>query len=372
MIMSNSEKDEFIRKRLAQDTLMVSGQKVQEKLEREIDESHIRVKKYTYGERRLIMLLIIVLMISLGSNAYLIMNRNKSSIPSNIDNQSILPEGYDARNMLVDLGDQIDEEVENEELEENRIEDTSTISDTNTVEDTNTIEDTNTSKLSTVIKPAENKVEENVAVSKEIDEDEIKNQLTNFAISIGRYGEDANELEKNTILLLIANNYFNDRVTKNTGLEVGKNSKYAMTANNVHLYLKELVGMETGDYIPSYTNYMKYNTNSKFYSAGSSSNSLNEEKYELSNIEITASSNNELKVTGNINRKSEREVRDRRNNVSIENVEANYDFTATLVENKNYTYSQYKIADFKAELLPGESDNINRLVPIEATTNVKR
>ena len=81
----------------------------------------------------------------------------------------------------------------------------------------------------------------------------------------------------------------------------------------------------------------------------------------------------EYKVIGNINKKSQIEIVEKAN-TRVEDIEANYSFEATLVENSNYTYVQYQIKDFVTELRPGDEDNIIRLVGIteQAEENAKK
>ena len=218
------------------------------------------------------------------------------------------------------------------------------------------------------------KTVEDTPSSHEIDEEVIEKELTQYAITIGRYGDDASDLEKNTMLLLIANDFFNNSVSKSTGLELSSNGKYAMTGKNVHKFVEELTGTKVNGYLQSFTNYMKYNVNSKFYSAGVDSTKLNEEKYEITSMKVTEGSTaGEYKVIGNINKKSQIEIVEKAN-TRVEDIEANYSFEATLVENSNYTYVQYQIKDFVTELRPGDEDNIIRLVGIteQAEENAKK
>lgn len=350
MIMSNSEKDEFIKKRFAEDKLMVSREQVGVQIKSDIDTSKIRIRKHTYLERYLIVLLVLLLIISIFCNVYLFQTRHNSS---GLANNGLNGENgeYIPQNIFSDVTTDIEKVIENREP------DMVIVDDNDKETDEIVIEDTQETPI------VQTEVKDNPSAH-EIDEEAIKSELTEYAITIGRCGSDASELEKNTILLLVADDYFNNKVSTNKGLELSSNGKFSMTSKNVHKFLEELLGLEVNDHLDSYVNYMKYNVNSKFYSAGTESTKLKEEKYEITSIKVTESDiAGEYKAIGNINKKSQVEIKDR-TNTRIEDIEANYSFEATLVENTNYTYVKYKIKDFVTELRAGEQDNITRLVGI--------
>ena len=75
MSMSNNEKDEFIRKTLNADTFIATGEEAKEKIKKDVKISKIKQKKYTYGERRFMRFLAFVLIISVGTNVYLVKNK---------------------------------------------------------------------------------------------------------------------------------------------------------------------------------------------------------------------------------------------------------------------------------------------------------
>lgn len=362
MIMSDKEKDEFIRKRFHEDKLMVSREQVGIQIKNDIDKSNIKLKKHTYLERYLILFLIVLLIISVVGNVYLIKTRYaKSGLANNGVGEG---EKYSQSNLNLDITPNIDDTEENEVSE-------APIIDNEPEEAEPTMVDSEIKKVNPIT-PA-NETEDNKS-SNTINEASIKEELTEYAITIGRYGSDASDLEKNTILLLIANDFFNNNVSINKGLEISSNGKYAMTGNNVHKFVKELVGLDVNGHLNSYTNYMKYNENSKFYSAGTDSTKLKDEKYEITSMNVTEGDTaGEYKVIGNINKKSKVEIQEK-SNIRVENIDVNYSFEATLTENKNYTYVQYQIKDFVTELNAGDNDNIIRLVGIaeQAQTNTSK
>lgn len=364
MIMSNNEKDEFIKKRLMEDKLMVSKEQVGVQIKNDIDSSRITIRKHTYLERYLMVLLVVLLMISVICNVYLIKSRySNSGIANNeLDGQA---DEYAQKSILVDITPTIENVIEN------------SIPDMVVLDETDKDIETDNSDISEKeeLVPPLTEIKDSKKANG-IDEEDIKNELTNYALTIGRYGSDASDLEKNTILLLIANDFFNSRVSTNKGLEISSNGKYSMTGKNVHKFIEELIGLQVNDHLDSYVNYMKYNNNSKFYSAGTDSTKLKDEKYEITSMKITDSDvSGEYKVIGNINKKSKVEIKEK-TGTRLEDIEANYSFEAILTENNDdYTYLQYQIKDFVTELRPGEEDNINRLVDIseqEALNNKKR
>lgn len=350
MIMSNNEKEEYIRKRLSSDKVIASGDDLKRKINKDIDISKIRLKQHTFGERRFIGFLIILLIISIISNIYLISDLEKFDTSVEATNP--------AKTIVIE--DNIPEEEEYvAEVVENTIKETENIVE-ESVSASNTV-------VENISKP-ELVVQESVKNHKELDEALLLEELTRYALTIGRMEEENDSLEKNTILLLIANNYFNKQVATNTGLDISANNKYAMTADNVHLFLKEMTGMQVNTFLDSYVNYIKYNEGSKFYASGSKSASLNGEIYEISNLTILSSLNGEYRLKGDINKKSTIEVQDK-NKVVEKDIEANYTFETVVVINENYTYVPYLIKSFNAKIKNGEEDTIIRLIDQEETEN---
>lgn len=349
MNMSNNEKDEFIRKVLSNDKVMASGEEAKNKVKKEIDVSKIKLKKYTFGERRFIKLLGVLLLVSLVSNAYLIKNRNAKL--NEIANNE--PEIVKATSIEDNIENKINNEVASEAVN-NEIENTAL---ENVIPNTITVP-----KVEEVTTPIQ---------TTELDEELLKKELERYSMSIGRFTEDADQLEKNTILLLIANDFFNNKVSENSGLDISAGGKYAMTADNVHLYLKELTGIQVETFLNSFVNYMKYNEKSKFYSSGPNSTDLKDEDYSISNMQVIPGANNEYAIKGDLERESVVEYQEKTKKWE-EEIKAEYSLEATIILNKNYTYTPYYIKDFKAELKPEQVDNIDRLVDVEVQEENKK
>lgn len=354
MIMSENDKDIYIRDALSKDKAMLNEEDVRNKIKREIDVSVIKLKRYTYTERRLMLLLVVLLTISILSNVYLFINRNQQeqTAQAKINTDQSL-------SLVKDMDSIIEKTVNNDEFKvdvvrENKPEEEPV--QVTPVPVGNTIDEENTVSNSNVLEPKE--------TTDELDEELLQEELTRYALYIGRNGEDASELEKNTILLLIANSYFNTKSTASKSLEISSNSQYAMTADNVHKYIKELTGINVETYLESYVNYMKYNDKSKFYSSGAQSTDITDEKYEISNLRVSKNSDTEFEVVGDINRKSVMEIVEKNKQVREEDVEANYSFKAIVEVNEEYTYTPYLIKEFEATLKPGEFDNVERLVDL--------
>ncbi len=354
MNMSNNEKDEFIRKNLNNDRIIASGDEVKKKIKKDIDVSKIKQKKYTIGERRFMKFLSVVLVVSLASNAYLFKIKTNDAEPDSKTSKS-----YSASSN-VDFPE-IKDDIENESKYENVTNEMK-----NEISQIALIENKNTINENTVAEENNTYVLPETDINKEI----LAEELKNYCISIGRFGEDANDLEKNTILLLMANDFFNSKVSTNTGLKISSNNKYAMTADNVHKFIEELTGNKVEKYLNSYINYMKYNDTSKFYSSGEKSTELKKEKYEISNIEIISDLNEEYVLTADIHRKSVVKIEERNKETREEEIEADYTLNATVSPNNNYTYVPYVIKKFQATLNPGQQDNIDRLVDVK--TEVKK
>lgn len=353
MSMSNNEKDEFVRKVLNEDTFMATGEEAKEKIKRDVKISKIKQKKYTYGERRFMRFLTFVLLVSVGTNVYLVKNKvDFAGLIKQNKEQDVLQSVSIKDNITLDDG-------KPKVIKENLASENKTIS--NEALETVIAENTATEKTNT-IQSQISEIEHISVKEKGLDEELLKSELESYAITVGRY-DDANDLEKNTIILLIANDFFNNKVTKNAGLEISSNNKYAMTESNVHLFIKELTGVQLEKPLASYVNYMKYNANSKFYSSAEKSTELKDEKYEISNLNVVSSENNEYTLEGNLHRTSKVKMTDRTKTWE-EPIEADYSLNITIAKNEEYTYLPYLIKEYKAELKPGQEDNINRLVGI--------
>ena len=311
--MSNNEKDEFIRKTLKEDKNIASGTELKEKIKKDIDISKIKLKKHTLGERRFIKFLGVLLVVSVASNAYLIRSRTFYR-PTDLEVAPV-------------KSVEINDDIMNTEKTALNVE--------------NTVKEVKNTVISELV------IEEAVKNYKELNEEKLTEELERYAFTIGRLEED--DIEKNTILLMIANNYFSSQATQSTGLEISSNAKYAMTADNVHLFLEEMMGIKVESFLETYPDYIKYNSVSKFYLSGQKSTSLSSEKYEISNLKIINNVNGEYTLKGDIKKSSTIEVQEK-NKIIEKDIEANYTLDTIIEVNNNYTYMPYKIKSFKLKL----------------------
>ncbi len=317
----HEEQDQFIRNVFQEDKIV--SQPVFEDFTNYIEKSNIKAKKYTYTQRKLIFLLILLLMLSVGFNIYLAIfkNDNLESSKKIIDNSA-------------NLNTNILEETENEVSENTS---TNAISNsTNTTENSSTV-------IATVTPPKENSSDYS-----DINLDEIKALIENYSVGINRIVSDTNNLESNTILLFIAKDYF-DNKPSNSSLTV--DTTFAATAENIHKYLEELTGNDYSntEYIKSFNNYIGYVSSSKSYTFGPDSSTITREKYTCSDVEIKEKINDVYTVTANVTR-------------TIDEQETNYSIELKVKINDNYTYQKYNVKELNAKNTSFYPDNTIRLI----------
>ena len=152
---------------------------------------------------------------------------------------------------------------------------------------TNTIQNVTSVNLS-------NTVESNS--TEEIDDtgvniNELKKLMESYAIGIHRISYSGENLESNTILLLLAKQYFDTNSNKKNSLKV--DSKYATTVEIMHKYLTELTGNNYNniEYLSSYKNYIGYASSNRAYVYGKDISQLKNEEYECPKLELTNEEN---------------------------------------------------------------------------------
>lgn len=330
----HEEQDAFIKNVFSQDKVV--SQPVLKDFTNYIETSNIKVKKYTYKQRKIIALLLILLITSVFFNVYLAFSKNKKT--TEISNNNIL---YNTNNR------------ENDILEENNVE--NKIIENNSKNEIILETPTNTS-TSAIVTPIEN----NNTNSENINIDELRTLMQNYALGINRISSDTDNLESNTILLFIAKEYFDNKSSKSS-LEI--DTRYAPTAINMHKYLEELTGNNYSniEYIPSFNNYIGYAKSSKSYVFGPDSSTITKEKYKCGEIKIGNKINDFYHATAKITR-------------IVDNVETNYDVEFTFKLNSNYTYQKYNLKSLKAKNTSFYPDNTVRLidqseVPVEEDEN---
>lgn len=319
----HEEQDRLIKNVFQEDKIV--SQPVFEDFTNYIENSNIKAKKYTYTQRKIIFLLILLLILSVGFNIYLAIFKN--------------------------------DKIENSE----KILDNSANSNTNIFKETENEFSNNTSvnKIANSIN-VENKensstVTATVITSKEdssdysdINLDEISTLIENYSVGINRIVADPNNLESNTILLFIAKDYF-DNKPSNSSLTI--DTTFAATAENIHKYLGELTGNDYSntEYIKSFNNYIGYVSSSKSYTFGPDSSIITREKYSCSDVKIKEKINDVYTVTANVTR-------------TIDEQETNYEVELKIKINDDYTYQKYNIKELKAKNASFYPDNTVRLI----------
>ena len=210
---------------------------------------------------------------------------------------------------------------------------------------TNTIQNVTSVNLS-------NTVESNS--TEEIDDtgvniNELKKLMESYAIGIHRISYSGENLESNTILLLLAKQYFDTNSNKKNSLKV--DSKYATTVENMHKYLTELTGNNYNniEYLSSYKNYIGYASSNRAYVYGKDISELKNEEYECPKLELTNEENGIYTAKGEVIR-----IKD--------NVETVYDISLKFQINENYTYQKYQIVSLKTANKSFYPDNTVHLV----------
>jgi hypothetical protein len=190
--------------------------------------------------------------------------------------------------------------------------------------------------------------------SEEIDDtgvniNELKKLMESYAIGIHRISYSGENLESNTILLLLAKQYFDTNSNKKNSLKV--DSKYATTVENMHKYLTELTGNNYNniEYLSSYKNYIGYASSNRAYVYGKDISELKNEEYECPKLELTNEENGIYTAKGEVIR-----IKD--------NVETVYDISLKFQINENYTYQKYQIVSLKTANKSFYPDNTVHLV----------
>lgn len=347
MNMSNDEKDKFIREALQKDIhVFSSSETLETQIENDINTNTIKLKKYTYGQRRFMWFLVIVLSISLSFNAYFF--NNEFDNKQNKNEQIAKNEKDILENIIIEE----DKTVENTIIDNTAIENT-TINDTN-VENANIANPENIYEIAQISPKSdivdvviEDKESNKDTYAMDIDEETLKEELANYAISIGRFEGQIDTLEENTVALLMAHNNFSNKKMQVT--DTKSSLKYALTAENVHLFLTELTGTKIDKFLNSYANYIGYTELSKAYVLGKNGNVLRNESYEVLELKFENKNNSNYKFSGTIQK-------------TIDGNKIIYEYVVAISIHEKYTYNKYKINSFTAKLKDGHKDNVVRLV----------
>lgn len=274
--------------------------------------------------KRILIILILILIITTIINIYIVISRKQNNNSENTTQKQLI-----------------------EVVKDNT---------SNTSQVTNTIIEKNVSNSSNTIRVDTSDTNSIVVdFTDDLDLNEVKNLMENYAVGIQRISFEEENLESNTILLFIAKQYFDSNSNKSS-LEIDTN--YAPSATNIHKYLSELTGKDYSniEYIQSYGNYIGYAANSKSYIFGNDYNYITRESYRCSDISIVNEENGLYTATTDITR-------------TLENQDTNYEVTFTFTINSNYTYEKYCIKSLKVKNTSFYPDNTVHFVEDELEEN---
>ena len=167
-----------------------------------------------------------------------------------------------------------------------------------------------------------------------VDLDELKTLIEQYAVGIQRIEYTYENLESNTILLFIAKRYFDTNSSKSS---LTLDAKYASTAENFHKYLSELTGKKYKniEYIKSYTNYNGNSKTNKAYVLGKDSSIITNEDYVCTAIEVVDRQDDLYTARAIIRR-------------TADNVKTVYQITFNFKINSDYEYQKYQIVSLNA------------------------
>lgn len=353
----HKDQDDFIKGVFHEDKMI--SQPVLDSFETYLEKTKIKVDKYTHKQKKIIVLLVVLLLISVAFNIYFALNP-EANIFKNIklptgetdkENTSIIEEQPNT-----DVDDVV--EINKNEVVENTVTDAAdsenTVDNENTVDANNTVanEVTNTTiVLDPPTKPTIANVTKVPEVEKdytgEFDVEAFKTELEKYSLGINRisYGEET--LESNTILLALTKSFFNSH-SNDDGLNVG--TKYTQSVANMHKYLKELTGKDFGSTpLKSYNNYIGFAQSTKSYLYGKDISILQKEEYKVTDLKVSEKQGDSYKATAKITR-------------TLDYIDTIYDVEVEFKINKEYTYQQFNIISLKAKNTSFFPDNTVRLV----------
>lgn len=368
----HNSQDEFIKKTLQEDRIV--SQPIFDSFSVQMNKTKVKVKKYTYRQLHIISLLVILLIISVSLNIYLAVVKGT---PITITNIFQPAQDYSSNPDTSDFENTISNELEN------TIENDTTNTIDNTIDNTisNTVENivdntTNTTKINTSVSVS-NTVDKNSSTIKnevpseiiivpetkdpepiippEIDLGQIKTFVNQFAIGINKLNlEDTKNLESNTILLYITQQYFSKQSNSSASLSV--NTDYASSSTNFHKFLSEFTANDYSkiDYIKSYNNYIGYISRSKAYVYGNDYSILSKEKYNCDSVTITNKNDGVYTAVATVSRTY---VNDKK--VEEKN---SYEITFNFKINDDYKYQKYKLLSLKSKLVSGDVETVIHLV----------
>lgn len=345
----HKQQDDFIKKTLQEDKIV--SQPIFDSFTDYMDKTNIKMKKYSYKQQKIIIFLLILLLVSVGLNVYLGVVKQTPITITNI----FEPAGSKEQSKPEEIENKENDDIENTIVEENEL----TIPEENLVENEvielpETTETKNTAITNTVIAVEDPKEPVNTtltpAVFTDIDTKEIKEFVNQFAIGINKLNlKDTTNLESNTVLLYIAQQYFTAKSSSSNSLTV--DSSYASSTENFHKFLSELTINDYSniEYLKSYNNYIGYVARSKSYVYGNDYSTLAKEKYECKDVTITSKEDNIYTAEADVTRTYEGET-------------STYKVTFTFKVNNNYKYQKYKLLSLKSKITSSAVDKAIHLV----------
>lgn len=180
--------------------------------------------------------------------------------------------------------------------------------------------------------------------------DELTKFIQDCSVGIERLNLTEENLESNTILLLIAKQYF-DSNSNNATLDI--NTNLAATKQNMHKYLTELTGKKypNNSYIKSFNNYIGYTSTIDSYKYGADINILRDETYSVSDVKITNEFDDVFTSNSVVTRK-------------LNGEKTKYQVTIVFELNENYTYQQFCLKSIKAKNMSVFPDNTTHLIDV--------
>lgn len=310
------EQDEFIKKELQKDKVV--SQPVFDSVSDYIEESKIKVDKYSHKQKKLVHILLFLLIISFGLNIYLSLDDQTISLSKIFDktNENTLADSTNTSGGTLILPENIVEEL----LKDN--------------------ENDNPTEEPIVTEPEETPEQETPTITPDIfsdvDTKEIEDFVNQFAIGINRLSLDEETLESNTILLYITQQYFNSQASKTSSLEI--DTTYASSVENFHKFLSELTIKDYSNVekIDSFVNYIGYTARSKSYVYGADYLELAKENYTCTSVTITDKTDNIYTAKANVTRTSEAGT-------------STYEITFSFKVNNNYKYQKFKLLSLSAQ-----------------------
>lgn len=345
----HDQQDEFIKKTLQEDKII--NQPMFESYEQKMNQTKVKVKKYSYKQQKVIILLLLLLAISLGFNFYLAVVKQTPITINNIFEPGISNTSSKEENNNDSKNTSIENETLNQETTLPEDPGSSTQNDNTDSEEQKNNPTVDSEKPS--VPTVEPKPEPEVITPDlftDINTNEVEDFVNQFAIGINKLKlDDTSNLESNTILLYIAQQYFSSKSNTSTSLTV--DTSYASSAENFHKFLSEFTinDYSTISSLKSYTNYIKYVSRSKSYTYGTDYSTISKEKYKCEDVTIVSKEDNIYTAKAKVTRTYEEE-------------ESTYEVTFTFKVNTNYKYQKYKLLSLNPKITSGNVDKTIHLV----------